>query len=565
MIRRIFLCRATGTDPHENLALEQYLLEHVEPESCILYLWQNRHTVVLGRNQNAWQECRCAQLEADGGFLARRLSGGGAVFHDLGNLNFTFLVPTQDYDLERQLSVVAQACLGLGLSVERSGRNDVLCQGRKFSGNAFYSHQGKSYHHGTLLVDVDLEAMARYLSPSPAKLQAKGVASVRSRVVNLKQLCPQLTVEEMGRQMELAFGQVYGLPVEIMDPRQLDAQAIQALTEHNRSWSWLYGRKLPFTLQCAQKFDWGELTVQLKADEGVIQEAAVYSDAMDWTLAPQLEAALTGCPLERQALEHRLVEFPKELREGIEGLFRQQKVDLIRGTGTILAPDQVEVEGKIYSADKILIATGSVPARPPIPGLEHALTSDELLEHQDQVCKSLVIIGGGVIGMEFASLYQMLGCRVTVLETMDRILPNMDREVCQNLSMILKKRGVQIFAGARVEQVEKAEEGYTVRFTQKGQSAQVQGEVVLCAIGRRPNTQGLFGPDFSVEQERGRILVDENFQTSVPGVYAVGDVSARIQLAHVASAQGTACVERLAGSNPLTNLNAVPSCIYTDP
>lgn len=565
MIRRIFLCRATGTDPHENLALEQYLLEHVEPESCILYLWQNRHTVVLGRNQNAWQECRCAQLEADGGFLARRLSGGGAVFHDLGNLNFTFLVPTQDYDLERQLSVVAQACLGLGLSVERSGRNDVLCQGRKFSGNAFYSHQGKSYHHGTLLVDVDLEAMARYLSPSPAKLQAKGVASVRSRVVNLKQLCPQLTVEEMGRQMELAFGQVYGLPVEIMDPRQLDAQAIQALTEHNRSWSWLYGRKLPFTLQCAQKFDWGELTVQLKADEGVIQEAAVYSDAMDWTLAPQLEAALTGCPLERQALEHRLVEFPKELREGIEGLFRQQKVDLIRGTGTILAPDQVEVEGKIYSADKILIATGSVPARPPIPGLEHALTSDELLEHQDQVCKSLVIIGDGVIGMEFASLYQMLGCRVTVLETMDRILPNMDREVCQNLSMILKKRGVQIFAGARVEQVEKAEEGYTVRFTQKGQSAQVQGEVVLCAIGRRPNTQGLFGPDFSVEQERGRILVDENFQTSVPGVYAVGDVSARIQLAHVASAQGTACVERLAGSNPLTNLNAVPSCIYTDP
>ena len=159
----------------------------------------------------------------------------------------------------------------------------------------------------------------------------------------------------------------------------------------------------------------------------------------------------------------------------------------------------------------------------------------------------------------------MLGCRVTVLEAMDRILPNMDREVCQNLSMILKKRGVQIFAGARVEQVEKAEEGYTVRFTQKGQSAQVQGEVVLCAIGRRPNTQGLFGPDFSVEQERGRILVDENFQTSVPGVYAVGDVSARIQLAHVASAQGTACVERLAGSNPLTNLNAVPSCIYTDP
>ena len=265
------------------------------------------------------------------------------------------------------------------------------------------------------------------------------------------------------------------------------------------------------------------------------------------------------------AAHRRKAQVTQQLREGIEGLFRQQKIDLIRGTGIILAPGQVEVEGRTYTAHQILIATGSVPARPPISGLEYAVTSDELLADQEQVCKSLVIIGGGVIGMEFASLYQMLGCQVTVLEAMDRILPNMDREVCQNLSMILKKRGVQIFAGAKVEQVELAEGGYTVHFTQKGKQAQVQGETVLCAIGRRPNTQGLFGPDFSVEQERGRILVDENFQTSVPGVYAVGDVSARIQLAHVASAQGTACVERLAGRSPRTNLEAIPSCIYTDP
>ena len=318
MIRRLFVCRAVGTDPYENLALEQYLLERVEPESCILYLWQNRHTVVLGRNQNAWQECRCARLEADGGFLARRLSGGGAVFHDLGNLNFTFLVRTGDYDLDRQLSVVEEACRSLGLPVERSGRNDVLCRGRKFSGNAFYSHQGRSYHHGTLLVDVDLEAMGRYLSPSPAKLQAKGVPSVRARVVNLKQLCPNLTVEEMARQMEKAFAQVYGLPAEIIRPRELDQQALQALTDHNRSWPWLYGQKLPFTLQCAQKFPWGELTVQFQADQGVIQKAAVYSDAMDWTLAPRLEAALTGCPLEGRALAGRLEGFPGELTGWIQ-------------------------------------------------------------------------------------------------------------------------------------------------------------------------------------------------------------------------------------------------------
>lgn len=265
------------------------------------------------------------------------------------------------------------------------------------------------------------------------------------------------------------------------------------------------------------------------------------------------------------AAHRRKDQVTQQLREGIEGLFRQKKVDLIRGTGTILAPGRVAVGDKTYSAREILIATGSVPARPPIPGLEHGVTSDELLADQERVCESLVIIGGGVIGMEFASLYQMLGCQVTVLEAMDRILPNLDREVSQNLTMILKKRGVQIITGATVEQVEPAEGGYTVRFTQKGQHSQAQGEKVLCAIGRRPNTQGLFGPGFSVAQERGRILVDENFQTSVPGVYAVGDVSARIQLAHVASAQGTACVERLAGRAPLADLGNIPSCVYTDP
>lgn len=323
MIRQIHLYRATGTDPYENLAVEEYLLEHVEEESCILYLWKNRHTVVLGRNQNAWQECRCARLEADGGSLARRLSGGGAVFHDLGNLNFTFLLRSSDYDLERQLAVIVEACRGLGLSAQRSGRNDVLCQGRKFSGNAFYHHRGRSYHHGTLLVDVDLGAMGRYLSPSPAKLQAKGVPSVRARVVNLRELCPALTVEEMGRRMEAAFGQVYGLPVHTIQEQELDLREIRQLAQRNRSWEWLYGRDLPVDLRCARRFEWGELSVQLQADQGVVRGAAVYSDAMDWTLAPRLEEALTGCPLRQEAMARRLEPFSPELRRELLDLFRE--------------------------------------------------------------------------------------------------------------------------------------------------------------------------------------------------------------------------------------------------
>ena len=124
MIQRLQFCVGEGFDPYLNLAVEQYLLEHVEDGCCILYLWQNQNTVVIGRNQNAWKECRTTLLTQEGGHLARRLSGGGAVFHDVGNLNFTFLLSADDYDVSRQLSVILEACRSLGIHAEASGLND---------------------------------------------------------------------------------------------------------------------------------------------------------------------------------------------------------------------------------------------------------------------------------------------------------------------------------------------------------------------------------------------------------------------------------------------------------
>lgn len=265
------------------------------------------------------------------------------------------------------------------------------------------------------------------------------------------------------------------------------------------------------------------------------------------------------------AVHRKKAEVTEKLRGGVEGLLKQKKVDVLRGTGTILAPGRVAVDGAEYGADNILIATGSVPARPPIPGLEHAITSDEVLANQERVFSSLVIIGGGVIGVELACVYNALGCQVSIVEALDRILPNMDREICQNMSMILKRRGVAVNTGCMVSAVERDGEDLVVRYTCKDQPGEARGVAVLCAIGRRPNTAGLFGPDFSVDMERGRILVDGEFRTSVPGIYAIGDVSAKIQLAHVATAQGLACVERLAGREPLVDVNSVPSCIYTSP
>lgn len=271
------------------------------------------------------------------------------------------------------------------------------------------------------------------------------------------------------------------------------------------------------------------------------------------------------------AIFARKREVSAKLSGGIEGMFRAAKVDLLRGTGTVTGSGTVKFVGeegeKVITAERILLATGSVPARPPIPGLDlpGVLTSDELLEGCDHLYDSLVIIGGGVIGVEFATFYADLGCKVTIIEGLDRLLPNMDRELGQNLSMILKKHGVDVYTNSLVANVEKDGDALKVNFTNKDKALSVSGEAVLCAIGRRPYTEGLFADGVSVEMNGRSIRVDENYETSLPGVYAIGDVSSKIQLAHVASAQGTDCVERMVGGKGMTDLSAVPSCIYCVP
>lgn len=302
MIEKIALYESANYNPHWNLAMEQHLLESVPEDTCILYLWQNQNTVVIGRNQNAWKECRTTLLEEEGGHLARRLSGGGAVFHDLGNLNFTFLVPQASYDLDRQFSVIQEAVRSFGIPAEKSGRNDVLADGRKFSGNAFYKNGTQAYHHGTLLVDVDMQKMSRYLNPSKAKLQSKGVDSVRSRVVNLRELNPKVTIESMKSAMAEAFSKVYGLPLGRIEDESLDMPYVDDLCRKNGSWEWLYGQKIPFTFEWEDRFPWGGIQIALQVENGVVQQARVYSDAMDWSIAPELEKALTGCTFSRETL-----------------------------------------------------------------------------------------------------------------------------------------------------------------------------------------------------------------------------------------------------------------------
>jgi len=310
MIEALATYESGSFDPFLNLAMEQHLLETVASGCCLLYLWQNENTVVIGKNQNPWAECRASLLEEEGGHLARRLSGGGAVFHDVGNLNFTFLVPTADYDLQKQQRVLLEACRSFGIPAELSGRNDLTAGGRKFSGNAFYHNGPRSYHHGTLLVDVDGAKLQRYLTPTKAKLEAKGVPSVRSRVVNLKELCPSITVDGLKKALMNAFESVYGLKSELRIFTEADERRIDGLRETYAGWPWRFGQRLPFTCRVEGRYAWGGVEIQLRIDEGVIRQAAVYSDDMDFAFPPALEGALTGCPLDLSAFRDRLLTVP---------------------------------------------------------------------------------------------------------------------------------------------------------------------------------------------------------------------------------------------------------------
>ena len=328
MIARLSTCRAGGTDVYENLALERLLTETVGRGECVLYLWRNQHTVVIGRNQNAWQECRTTQLEQDGGHLARRLSGGGAVYHDLGNLNFTFCLRTEDFDLPRQQSVLLRAVRSLGVPAELSGRNDLIAEGRKFSGNSFYSHAGRSFHNGTLLLSADLETLGKYLTPPRAKLTRKGVASVRSRVCNLSEFCPDLTVERVEYVLIAALEKEYSLTAKAVDPASLDGEKLRQYRDEFASWEWNYGRMRPFTFSCEGSFAWGGVTLQLAVNDGLIEHADVYTDALDVELPSRIVPYLRGCRFTVEALCRRIGGLPLEpaVRNDLCGLLSTQDI-----------------------------------------------------------------------------------------------------------------------------------------------------------------------------------------------------------------------------------------------
>ena len=294
-----YILTGDSHDPWHNLAVEALLFETIEPDRAVMYLWQNANTVVIGRHQNAWQECRVQLLEAEGGRLARRSTGGGAVFHDLGNLNFSFVMPRAAYDLRRQLEVIRRAVGEFGIRAEFSGRNDLLAEGGKFSGNAFKFSNAAGLHHGTLLVDVDMDRLGRYLAPGEDKLKAKGIRSVRSRVCNLSDLCIGLDIPGLSEALGRAFSAEYG-PAQALTMEEGDR--LRALEAQYASWDFRFGKALPFDARLSHRFEWGGVTLELNLKQGHIEGARVWSDAMDEAMVEKIAPALIGVRYENSAL-----------------------------------------------------------------------------------------------------------------------------------------------------------------------------------------------------------------------------------------------------------------------
>ena len=298
----------------------------------------------------------------------------------------------------------------------------------------------------------------------------------------------------------------------------------------------------------------------------LLHTAELYHDIT--AQADKIGLNCTGLAYDMAQMQQRKAEVIASLQDGIAKLMKAHKITVIHGTAQITGTNEITVFGgeeTALTAGKILIASGSVPAVPPIEGAEFTMTSDDLLA-ENRVFDSLIIIGGGVIGIEFASLYTSLGKKVIVIEALDRILANMDKEFAQSIKMLLTKRGAQIKAKTAVSKIEADSTGkITCHYTEKGKEETASADAVLMAAGRRAFSQGLWSDDVDIAADRGKIKVNEHYQTTCPDIYAAGDVIGGIQLAHTATAEAVNAVCHMLSLPPKYDTSLIPGCIYTSP
>ena len=286
-------------DPWFNLATEDYIFREMDPDHHILFLWRNDNTVVIGRYQNPWAECDIRKMDEDKVKLARRQSGGGAVFHDLGNTNFTFMSSRSNYSKERNTDIIVRALKRFRIDAASSGRNDIVVDGKKISGSAFKLSSDRAFHHGTLLINADLSRISNYLTPDKKKLQSKGIKSVKSRVANLNEFNPELNHDTLCQVIIEEFFQTYG---ERCEPEILDHEKLKTIPhlqnyfDQMSDWNWRFGKTPDFAHHMAERFEWGRMEVFIDTKSGIITSTRIYSDSLVPEMVEQLMEDLRDIP-----------------------------------------------------------------------------------------------------------------------------------------------------------------------------------------------------------------------------------------------------------------------------
>jgi len=293
------------TNAYQNIAFERQLSE-LTTDEVTLFLWQNDNCVVIGRNQNPLAECNLKYLQENDITLSRRYSGGGAVFHDLGNVNYTLVMKEKDYSLEKAKYFLLKAFEFLKLDVEFSGRNDLTINGYKFSGQAYYSHNQMYVLHGTLMYDLDIATLGKCLTPSKAKLQSKGIKSVKSRVMNLKKINPELTIKQIKEALVKAFEFVYDKAdgIKIVDRESIDSN----LYEYIQSEDWLFCQSPKYNVELDKKFPFGNITLQLEIKRNKVANAKIFTDSLH-TSWETLEKNLVNIPYDEKVIWTTIKEY----------------------------------------------------------------------------------------------------------------------------------------------------------------------------------------------------------------------------------------------------------------
>ncbi len=288
-------------DPWFNLAVEECIFRQMPTTQRVLFLWRNAETVVIGRAQNPWKECNTRRMAQDNIKLARRSSGGGAVFHDLGNSCFTFMAGKPEYDKTLSTAIIVSGLKSMGVDARVSGRNDLVMTTadgeRKISGSAYRETADRGFHHGTVLLNTDLGRLAFYLNPDPKKLQAKGITSVRQRVANLQEVMPAVSHDLLCQHIRQAFCQAYGESVEpeIISPEQTpDLPGFAEQFARQSSWDWNFGRAPAFSHVLDTRFLWGGVELHFDVEHGRISRSRIFTDSLNPTPLEELADRLQG-------------------------------------------------------------------------------------------------------------------------------------------------------------------------------------------------------------------------------------------------------------------------------